>query len=95
MRDFFRSDPYIKYRGVLTSLIDVRTAQLVTTMDMTQIPALQAEVRMLVYVRDELPKVLSGPEEESLKVPDPDEIYSAPEEESTEDSEEEEGEDDS
>ena len=84
MRDFFRSEPYIKYRAVLTNIIDSKTAELVTTKDMDQIPRLQAEVRMMVFVRDELPAIILKASGTPAEPPLTGEGYDAPEEENVE-----------
>jgi len=63
VKEFFRGELYTKYRAALTETIENKVHQLIQCDDdLDRMKALKAEIKTLVWVRDELPKSMIEPD---------------------------------
>jgi hypothetical protein len=78
MKEFFRGELYRKYRKALSEVIDRKMNMILQSLDDTQTRELRAEIRTLVWVRDDLPKTLMGDDAEVPSPPVQGSEYDAP-----------------
>lgn len=62
-KEIFNTEEFGVYRERLTVAIDKKVQQLVTSQGVEGDVALKAEIKTLVWVRDQLPQILVGEEE--------------------------------